>query len=230
MAKGRGSEAPKVLVVDDEVKLTVRFAEDLRASGFDARPCHDGPTALQLVEQWDPDVVLLDDRMPGMSGCDVCREIRATSWRGVILFYSGYGDPRDVVRALRAGADDHIYKGVTDAVLVAKLERAAERSREIRDLATVPSEIRELRRSSPDLLGQIEERLLHLLLAANGEVVSTQDLINQAWDRSDAGEDLLYERIHRLRKKVADHGWRIANVKGRGYRLVKGPVGNLTSA
>jgi DNA-binding response OmpR family regulator len=84
------------------------------------------------MDNWPADVVLLDERMPGMSGHEVCRRLRAGGYSGAILIYSAYDTLSDLVLAHEAGADDHVSKAADLQVLQAKIRRAVERVRERR--------------------------------------------------------------------------------------------------
>jgi two-component system OmpR family response regulator len=120
---------PRVLVVDDEVCLARLLADSLRRSGLEVRVCCDGKSAEETALGWPAEVVLLDARMPGMDGYEVCRRLRASGYAAPILIWSGYDSVSDVVLAHDAGADDHVSKNGNVAVLKAKIRRALERVR-----------------------------------------------------------------------------------------------------
>jgi len=228
------SAAPRLLLVDDEVKWAERLALRLAQLGLEVRMCHDGLSALAALDRWGADVVLLDERMPGMDGFEVCRRLRGEGYPGAILIYSAFDAESDVVLAHEAGADDHVSKAVSPRVVVAKIRRAharvrarlAEGSRTGRPSA-ISSMLRELgfpqTRKLPPLT-RIEERLLCLLLSAQGELVPADALVNEGWSRRNLPVRVLYEPISNLRAKLAPIGWRVCAVRGRGYRLERDDV------
>jgi DNA-binding response OmpR family regulator len=227
---------PKLLLVDDEVRWATRFAAALAKTALDVKTCNDGPTAIEALRNWPADVVLLDERMPGMSGHEVCRRLRAGGYSGAILIYSAYDTLSDLVLAHEAGADDHVSKAADLVVLQAKIRRAVERVRERRGPPSSrrgrPSGIRDLLRDLErgqaidwGSLTQLEERLLCMLVCARGKPVSAEALVLEGWDRADLPLSKLYEPISNLREKLAPLGWRIQNVRGRGYRLERGEKG-----
>jgi signal transduction histidine kinase/DNA-binding response OmpR family regulator len=104
----------RTLVVDDNTDAAEMLAQYLRLSGQEVRVAHDGPAALELVEEFRPEVVLLDIGLPGMDGYEVARRLRARSNLGELLVValSGYGQPDDRSRSRAAGFDHHLVKPV----------------------------------------------------------------------------------------------------------------------
>jgi len=225
------SARPKLLIVDDEVGWTKRLAAKLRRYGLDVKTCHDGPNAIDALHDWPADVVLLDERMPGMNGHEVCRRLRSGGCTAAILIYSAYDTVSDVVLAHEAGADDHVSKATDLAALRAKIFRAVER---VRDQPKPPSPrgaarpsgirdlLRELERERTldwESLTQLDERLLCVLACAQGRPVPAAHLLWEAWGKLGLPASRLYEPISSLREKLAPIEWRIRNVRGQGYCL-----------
>jgi CheY-like chemotaxis protein len=114
LSPGLTSRGPgrRVLVVDDNRDAAESLALLLEVAGHQVRACHDGPAALERVEEFQPDVVLLDIGLPGMDGYEVARRLRALpGGRGVLLVaLTGYGQDDDQRRAREAGFDHHLIK------------------------------------------------------------------------------------------------------------------------
>src|SRR6516165_8898170 len=121
----------RVLVIDDEPQITRVLRTALSAQGFDVRTANDPEEALHLFGEWQPDLVVTDLVMPGMSGVDVCRAIRKTSATPVIVL-SVRDQERTKIEALDAGADDYVTKPFSIQELLARvrahLRRAPERT------------------------------------------------------------------------------------------------------
>jgi CheY-like chemotaxis protein len=100
-----------VLVVDDNVDAAESLAEVLKIAGHEVEVAFDGPTAIDKVRVNPPDVVLCDIGLPGMSGYDVARRLRASGVNGMqLIAVSGYAQPEDVAKAVEAGFDGHVAK------------------------------------------------------------------------------------------------------------------------
>jgi DNA-binding response OmpR family regulator len=234
---------PRLLVVDDDFSLARQLARFFEGRRMEVRISLEGQTAVDAACGWPADVVLLDAKMPGVDGWEVCRRLRASGYSAPILMLSGYDTERDVVRAHQAGADDHVSKTAKPAVLVAKVERALARersrssttsARSAHERAAIPprvSGIRDLLRRCDALglaaagleLTRLEEHILTTLACARGAVVAADCLVEEGWGRGSATAGALRQSIVGLRKKVKPQGWQIRNVHGRGYRLERRP-------
>jgi two-component system KDP operon response regulator KdpE len=103
------SEPRRILVVDDEPQITRVLRTSLSSQGYDIRVANDGETALEILKDWAPDLVITDLSMPRMDGLELCRRLRAKS-QMPILVLSVRGEERTKVQALDAGADDYVTK------------------------------------------------------------------------------------------------------------------------
>ena len=121
-----GAESRRILLVDDSADAAFAMSMLLEAMGHEVRTAHDGACALNSVDEFRPDVVLLDIGLPGMSGFDVAREMRKRdATRGALLLaLTGYGSAADRQTALDAGFDHHLTKPVSIGDLQALLLRA----------------------------------------------------------------------------------------------------------
>ncbi len=102
----------RILVIDDNVDAASSLAELLRLMGNDARCSHDGPSALRIVKEYGPDIVLVDIGLPGMTGHDVVRELRRQSGdsKMLIVAVSGYGSQEHRRQSMESGCDAHFVK------------------------------------------------------------------------------------------------------------------------
>jgi two-component system KDP operon response regulator KdpE len=116
-----------ILVVDDEPQITRVLKTTLSSHGYSVRAASDGDEALQIMKEWNPDLVITDLRMPNMDGLDLCRHVRRSS-RVPIIVLSVKGEERIKVEALDAGADDYITKPFSINELLARVRAALRRA------------------------------------------------------------------------------------------------------
>jgi two-component system KDP operon response regulator KdpE len=118
---------PHILVVDDEPQITRVLRTSLSAQGYEIRVANDGETALEIVKDFAPDVVITDLAMPNMNGIELCRQLRKVS-QVPILVLSVRGEERSKIEALDSGADDYITKPFSTGELLARIRVALRRS------------------------------------------------------------------------------------------------------
>lgn len=118
---------PHILVVDDEPQITRVLRTSLNAQGYEIRAANDGETALEIVKDFAPDLVITDLAMPRMNGIELCRRLRQTSLVPIIVL-SVRGEERSKVEALDSGADDYITKPFSTPELLARIRAALRRS------------------------------------------------------------------------------------------------------
>jgi two-component system KDP operon response regulator KdpE len=118
---------PHILVVDDEPQITRVLRTTLNAQGYEIRVANDGETALEIVKDFTPDLVITDLMMPNMNGMELCRELRKTS-QVPILVLSVRGEERSKIEALDSGADDYITKPFSTGELLARVRAALRRA------------------------------------------------------------------------------------------------------
>jgi len=122
------SEAKKnILVVDDEAQITRVLKTSLSSQGYGIRTAADGEEALQVIQEWSPDLIITDLRMPNMNGLELCREVRKES-RVPIIVLSVKGEEIIKVQALDAGADDYVTKPFSMNELTARIRAALRRA------------------------------------------------------------------------------------------------------
>jgi two-component system KDP operon response regulator KdpE len=221
----------RVLVVDDEVSYIRAVEINLEARGYQVLSAQDGPTAIDLVASEEPDLVLLDLRMPGMDGFEVCRRIRDFTMVPVIML-TALAEDTDKVRGLDTGADDYITKPFSAEELVARVQavlrrvelsarRKPESSFQAGDLQVDLVRKRVFVRDQEIHLTPTEYRLLHALIQRPEQVMIPRYLLERVWGLGYADEPhLLRQAIHRLRRKIEDDPGNpqyIQNRPGLGY-------------
>jgi DNA-binding response OmpR family regulator len=214
----------RVLIVEDEDAIAEPLAKGLLREGFEVERVATGREALEASE---PDVVLLDLRLPDLDGYSVCRELRARS-NVPIIMVTAKGEEVDRVVGLELGADDYIVKPFGFRELVARIRavtrRATPRADERQRLQVGPLEVdarsRRARIDGRELeLTPKEFDLLGLLAGDPGAVFSRQRILEEVWDTHWYGHTKTIDvHVASLRKKLGDPGW-IETVRGVGFRL-----------
>lgn len=222
----------RVLVVDDDTRLARSLARGLGAEGYAVDVAHTGDEARWLLEECDYDAVVLDVMLPGASGHDLCREVRAAGNASPILMLTArYGDAEEVT-ALDLGADDFLSKPFSYDVLLARLRaliRRGERPRApelvVGDLRLDPARHLVHRGDAPVDLTPRQFALLELLMRRAGTVVSKQEILEHVWDFAFEGSPNIVEvYVSQLRRRVDLPFGResLETVRGVGYRLAAG--------
>ena len=220
-----------VLVVDDEPSFTEALTVGLRREGFEVRTAADGRAALAEISQSEPDLVLLDVMLPGMSGLDVCREIRKQS-RVPLIMVTARGEEIDAVVGLEVGADDYVAKPYRLRELVARmravLRRAEGQPTEPHACLTEGDVVLDIDRHELRVRGELvtlalkEFELLAYLLARAGRVVTRDSLMQHVWGYDYVGDTKTIDvHVKRLRSKIEDDPskpQRITTIRGLGYR------------
>jgi DNA-binding response OmpR family regulator len=213
----------RVLVVEDHAILAGRVAQGLSQAGMAADAVHDGAAALEAVAQTAYDVIVLDRDLPVVHGDQVCRAVAGSGPR--ILMLTAAAGVEDRVDGLELGADDYLPKPFAFAELVARVRALSRRAPSAppvlrrRDLTMDRARHRASRGGRPLSLTRKEFGILEMLLAADGAVVSAEELLEHVWDASaDPFSNIVSVTMTRLRRKLGDPPL-IETVVGRGYRL-----------
>ena len=219
---------------DDAIRVALKLA--LEDEGYEVVEAPDGRTGLALFAQREPDLVLLDLRLPDMSGFDVCRQLRAGSIVPIIIV-TAQTDTYDLVAGLEAGADDYVTKPVVPKELAARIRAALRRVHLLEATAATTSSVSrfgdiELRReqgivmkSGTELnLTKTEYRLLCEFADHANMVLSRDQLLERVWGYEYLGDSRLVDaHVRRLRVKVEDQPddpKLIVTARGIGYRLL----------
>ena len=221
------TERGRILVVDDEPAITDFIALGLHHEGYEVATAGDGHQGLRAVDEFKPDLVILDVMMPRLDGFELCRAIAGEPRRGIIIL-SARDETTDRIHGLELGADDYLVKPFEFGELLARikavLRRRApdlERVVEVGDLS-IDTATREVRVAARQLdLSVREYDLLHYLAVHADEVMLRQRILDEVWGHNFFGDENNVEvYIRYLRQKLADADHRrIQTVRGVGYRL-----------
>lgn len=217
----------RVLVVEDDRKISDLLQNYLRASGYVAEAAYDGRDALRQIERQVPDAVILDWMLPGMDGISVCRAVRIFS-DVPILMLTARIDEVDRLLGLDTGADDYVCKPFAPREVIARIRALLRRADGRVKTSTKPWEIDDASfriswRGQWLPLTRIEFMMFRLLLSRPGRVYSRDQLLASVHDsQRDISDRAIDTHIKNLRKKVqaVDQGHDcIASVYGVGYRF-----------
>ena len=224
----------RVLVVDDEQLLADTIAVGLRRSGMAVDVCYDGSEALARLTVHPYDVAVLDRDMPLLTGDEVCRAIHAEGIGTRVLMLTAAASIRDRVDGLSLGADDYLTKPFAFAELVARIQALGRRTTSavppVLDLAGIvldPSRASVRRDGRLLNLTPKEYQVLQVLLRAQGAIVSSEDLLDKAWDENaDPFTNTVRVTVMTLRRKLGEPPV-LHTVLRQGYRLgLDHPDGN----
>ncbi|MEJ0001513.1 MAG: response regulator transcription factor [Verrucomicrobiota bacterium] len=226
----------KILVVEDDAHIRFGLTELLTSEGFAVEACARGDQAVAAAEQHQPRLIVLDIMLPGLSGYDVCRQLRARKFPGLILMLTAKSQEMDKVVGLELGADDYVTKPFGLREFTARIHALLRRA-PAAGAATAPPasfgdctldvrtlELRRGKKAAP--LSPRELKLFQMFAAHPREVLSRDRLLNEVWGYEYYGTTrTLDQAIVHLRKKLADLGAdpkQIATVHAVGYRWENG--------
>lgn len=226
------SHQATVLVVEDEPAQRDVLAYNLEADGFRVAMAADGDEGLLMVDEVQPDIILLDWMLPNVSGIEVCRRLKTRpETRNIpVIMLSARSEDVDRVRGLETGADDYVVKPYSVIELLARVRSQLRRTRPasvgevlVFEDITLDSETHKVMRGGSNLkLGPTEFRLLATFMERPGRVWSREQLLDRVWGR-DIYVDTRTVDVHvgRLRKTLCDAGGKdpIRTVRGAGYSL-----------
>jgi len=205
----------RILVVDDDLRIRETVAGPLESAGYQVNIAGDGTTALELIETARPNLIILDVTMPGMSGFDVCRELRAYEQlaelpRTPVIFLTVQDDFRSEEAGFRSGGDDYVRKPFSIPALLARVELRLPNDpvRIIDDYLRLDLIHRDVSVAGdagawqPIRLQPLEYALLERLYLNAGIWISRSDLLEQVFDREDDDTKAVEKYIHHLRHKL----------------------------
>ena len=212
----------RVLVVEDHAKLAGRIVQGLRQAGMAVDAVPDGAAALDAAAQTAYDVIVLDRDLPVVHGDRVCRAVAGSGPRILMLTAAAAVDDR--IDGLELGADDYLGKPFVFAELVARVRALSRRAPSAPpilrrgELTVDRARHRASRGSRPLSLTRKEFGILEMLLAADGALVSAEELLEHVWDANiDPFSNIVSVTMARLRRKLGDPPL-IETVVGKGYR------------
>jgi two-component system, OmpR family, response regulator len=226
------ARAARVLVVDDEPNISALLGATLRLVDFEVRVAETGNGALVAIEEFDPDLVVLDVMLPDLDGFEVARRLRSTGRRVPVLFLTARDALEDRISGLSAGADDYVTKPFSLEEVVLRIRAILRRSRP--ELAPVETAVlryadleldedaHECRRAGRLIdLSPTEFNLLKYLLINAGRVVSKPQILDRVWKYDFGGDGRIVESyVYYLRRKIdKTEPPLIHTVRGVGYAL-----------
>jgi two-component system, OmpR family, response regulator ResD len=232
----------RILVVEDDLTVAEVVVDYLRHAGMNPWHVVDGQTALEIAEAWQPDLVVLDLMLPGVSGLEVCRRLREQHGAGTplpVIMLTALGEESDRVVGLESGADDYVTKPFSPRELALRVQavlrrvRAAQTATEATPqvLRSGPLEVdvaaRRARREGRELELTVREfDLLAFFVAHPGRAFSRAELLEQVWGWSFGDLSTITVYVRRLREKVEKEPTspaQLQTVWGVGYRWEASP-------
>jgi DNA-binding response OmpR family regulator len=223
-----------ILLVDDEPLIIDSLTYSLKREGFDVKVAYDGTQALQSVQEYEPDLIVLDLMLPDISGLEVCRRIRTGRTTPVIML-TARGEEIDRVLGLEVGADDYLAKPFSFRELLARIRstlRRVELDRQasqlqpvtLRQLSLDPVARRVFKGDQELQLSAREFDLLAILMKNAGRALNRDELLTQVWGEEWIGDPRTLDvHVRWLRLKVEEDPASpqyIQTVRGYGYRFV----------
>ena len=224
--------AATVLVVEDEPAIQELIAFNLKQSGHVALTAASAELAERMIKETLPDLILLDWMLPGMSGIEFARKLKADAFTKAIplIMLTARGEEQDKVRGLETGADDYVTKPFSPRELSARIKAVLRRRApqmtddqvEVSGLALDPMTHRVTGNGASVGLGPTEFRLLHFLMTHPERVHSRAQLLDSVWGNQVYVEERTVDvHIRRLRRALepTEHDRLVQTVRGAGYRL-----------
>lgn len=221
----------RILIAEDEANIADFVSRGLTDFGYSAEVCEDGEKAWETIDgrHGDFDLLLLDIRMPGLTGLEVCERLRENyGYKTPVIMLTALGTTDDIVMGLHAGADDYIVKPFKFVELVARIEALLRRSNataktiEYGGMTLDPTSHKVNREGKTVELSTKEFRLLEYLVSHHGEILSRQQLLRDVWDKNfDTSTNVVDVYVRYLRGKI-DEGFDhklIHTIVGTGYLL-----------
>jgi len=221
----------KILLVEDEQKLSAALSKGLSIEGYTVDVIADGKKALTRISlhRSDYDLIILDLMLPSMDGLEICKQVREWNITVPILVLTARAETDTKVQLLTSGADDYLVKPFSFAELVARMRalmrRPTEKLPEKLVIGTIeldPGSRKVTREGKEVPLTLKEFGLLEYFMRHPNQVVNREDLLNHLWDFNYAGfSNVVDVHVKNLRRKLSDgdRGELLETVRGIGYRL-----------
>lgn len=226
----------KILIVEDDPHILLGLQEILKSEGYEIASCSRGDEALAAVANFSPGLIVLDVMLPGLSGYDVCKQLRAQKIPCPVLMLTAKGQEIDKVIGLELGADDYVTKPFGVRELLARIHALLRRTQpatrtetggtfQIGTSTIDPLTFQITRDNQPETLTAKELKLLQYFHAHRGEVLSRDKLLNEVWGCNYYGTTRTLDQvIVQLRKKIGDPAGEprhLLTVHGVGYKLAE---------
>ncbi len=223
----------KILIVEDDKAILMSFKDDLEFEGYEVATASEGKDGLKQALDGGFALVVLDILLPGLNGFEICKKLREAGVKTpVLMVTAAKTEEMDKVMGLELGADDYITKPVGSRELVARVKAILRRARKEDDPGDVfkfgdvevdfkSHEV--FKRGQEVHLTALEFNLLRFLIARRGQVVTRNQILDEAWGKAVVAFRTIDPHIARLRKKIEDDPARpfhILGVRGVGYKFV----------
>ena len=222
-------DRPKILVVDDEIRMRKLVRDFLQREDFEVLEAGDGSEALDIFfENQDIALIILDVMMPKMDGWQVCREVRAYS-KVPIIMLTARSDEKDELQGFELGVDEYISKPFSPKILVARVEAILRRTgRSLQDGEVL--EVGGIRLDKAAHMVEIDDKsidlsykefeLLAYFMENKGIALSREKILNNVWNYDYFGDARTIDtHVKKLRSKLGDKGELIKTIWGMGYKL-----------
>ena len=224
----------RILVVEDEEAILLGLEENLLFAGYDVLKASDGPRALELALGERPDLILLDIMLPGLTGFEVCRQLRDKGMQTPVIMLTARGDEFDKLHGFEMGADDYVTKPFSVDELLARVKAvllrgraraAGPRTYEFDDVV-LDLDSRTLSRGGEDVtVTRTEFDLLAYFLENEGKALSRDQVMNDVWGTEYYGTqrslDSFVANLRRKIEKDTHNPQHILTVHGVGYKFMK---------
>lgn len=222
---------PHILICDDDPVVHESLSIYLKADHFSVSSAMDGDEGLKMTLELKPDLLILDLMMPGMSGTDVCREVRRHTNIPIIML-TARGEELDRVLGLELGADDYIVKPFSPREVVARVKAVLRRMNDRKEVKGHLIQIDGLEINLDNyqvkVQGEVvaitpkEVEVLYFLASHPGQVMEREQILQEVWGFDYYGDTRTIDtHIKRIRQKIAveDAKWELNTVYGVGYRF-----------
>ncbi|WP_308748729.1 response regulator transcription factor [uncultured Anaerococcus sp.] len=215
----------KILIIEDDRNLLNELRDFLENKGYEVASVDNFLKANDFALKMRPDLVILDINLPGISGFDICREIKEKSNIPVLMLTSRVGI-EDEIKGLEIGADEYLAKPVDTRRLILRMEKLLDLFDHFQDIISVGDLSLELStcklsyKEAYLILPQTEADIIKKLMESFPDIVAKDDLLMAVWSTIYIDENILQVNITRLRKKLKNLGpYNIYNKRGQGYGL-----------
>lgn len=218
----------RVLIVDDEADIREFLSYNLTKNGFKVEVAEDGIEGLKRATAFAPHIIILDIMMPGMSGIELCKEIRSRAeFDGVLIaMLTARQEDQIQIESLNVGADDYITKPLKPSVFLSRIKALLRRadlniseSLKFNDLVIDPVSFQVTHHDKILDLPKKEFEILYLLASKPGKVFGRDEILSKIWGREViVGDRTIDVHIRKLREKIGDKY--VQTIKGVGYKFV----------
>jgi len=220
----------KIFIAEDDPDISELIAFNLEVAGYSVERQASGHKAYEMILADPPDLLLLDLNLPGLSGIEICKYLRQETLTKdlPIIMITARSQEMDKIIGLNTGADDYITKPFSVKELMARVNAILRRTKsglneiyENGNFLVDFSAVRVFCREEEIVLTPVEFKLISILIAAKGRVLSRAEILDIVWENDALDERTVDVNIKRLRDKLGNCSGIIETVKGAGYRITK---------